>query len=162
MKLVAIAIDRKPLLAFTFEQGHLLLTLRVYDDESQQVLWIEQNELRYSTSPWDIQLVGCRPSIRERARKFLIDLVFGPPIRIDVRRGRFRLNELLVQPDLLCYANNCQIFKRVEFHGFDVAIMVGDPFESGIARCIYMPAVNRGEPVREEAERWMREIASDI
>ena len=132
MVLVALAIDRIPLLAFTFEQGHLFLTLQVFDEQAQRVLWVERNELRYCPTPWDIRLrAQCRG--REGQGKFLIDIEFSPPNRVEVRRGRFSLNglELLVHPDCLCYANNGQILSRVEFHGFDVAIMVGEPIAFG-------------------------------
>jgi hypothetical protein len=157
--LIAVAIDRTPLLAFTFEQGHLFLTLQVFDEQAQRVLWVERNELRYCPIPWDIRLEGRTLSVREGQGQFLIEIVFAPPDRVEVRRGRFSLNglELLVYPDRLCYANNLQFFSRVGARGFDVAIMLGEPIETG-SRMIHLPAVNRGHANREAAEQWMREI----
>jgi trigger factor len=156
--LIAVAIDRIPLLAFTFERGHLFLTLQVFDDQSQRVLWIDRNELRYCPVVWDIRLEGRNLTIREGNRKYLLDIVFDPPNRLEVRRGRFSLNglELLVHPDRLCYANARNTFSGCGFHNFDVAIMVGEPIETGAA--FHWPAMNRGHPNREAAEQWMREI----
>ena len=160
MVLTAIAIDRVPMLAFTFEQGHLFLTLRVFDDRGARVVWIERNELMYAVSPWDIRLEGCTLTVREGQGQFLMEIVFTPPSRVDVRRGCFSFNglEVLVYPDLLCYVNLCQIFSRIETRGFDVAIMIGEQIENG-TKALNLPAANRGNPDREAAEQQIKKLA---
>jgi trigger factor len=158
--LIAVAIDRVPLLAFTFEQDHLFLTLQVFDEQGQRVLWVERNELRYCPIPWDIRLEGRTLTVREGRAKFLLEVLFSPPDRVEVRRGRFSLNglELLIHPDQVCYANGRNTVSRFGTRGFDVAVMVGEPLETG-ARALHWPAVNRGQPNREAAQQWMQEIA---
>ena len=161
MQLIAVAIDRTPLLAFTFDQGHLFLTLQVFDDDARKVLWIEQNELRYCITPWDIHLEGRNLVVRERKSNFLVDVVFNPPNRVEIQKGRFSFNglELLVRPSQLCYANNFQSFSGVSIIGFDAALVVGEPFKAGMTCAIHLPPVNRGQPNREAAAQWMQEVA---
>lgn len=163
MVMIAVMIDCIPLLAFTFEQGHLFITLQVFDKQSQRVLWVERNELQYCPTPWDICLEGRTLRVREGHGQFLIDIVFSPPNRLEVRRGRFSLNglELLVYPDRLCYVNNRTLFSETSICYCDVAIMVGEPIKAG-GSAFYLPAVNGGHPNREVAEQWMREMTRQL
>jgi hypothetical protein len=162
MQFIAVAIDRTPLLAFRLEQDHLFLTLQVIDDSGQRALWIKENELRFCTTPWDIELVGCNLTIRERQRDYLIDIVFNPPSQIEVRKGRFSLNglEVIVQHDCFCYANTCCFFKGMHVSNFEVGLMIGEPFETGGGRAFCMAAVNRGKPNRKEIQKWMRDVGN--
>ncbi len=155
---IAIAIDRFPMLSFAFSQGHLFLTLQIFDDQSERVLSIERNEMIYCPTPWDIRFEGRRLCIREGQGRYLVDIEFWPPDRVELRRGRFSLNglEVLIYPDLLLYANNRNVLSSVLTRNADVAVMIGEPIESG-GRAIHMPAVNRGRPDREAVEKWMRE-----
>ncbi len=159
MVMTAVAIDCIPLLAFTFEQGHLFITLQVFDEQSQPVLWVERNELLYCSTPWDICLEGRNLTVREGLRQVLIEIVFSPPNRLEVRRGRFSHNglELLVEPDMLCYANNLNVISQSSAY-CDVAIMVGKPIE-GVTSGFYWPEVNRGHPDRKAAKQRMRKLS---
>lgn len=155
-ELVALTIDRNPMLAFSFEQGHLFLTMQVYDDNGQRVLWIEKNELRYSTTPWDIHLEGKTLTVREGKGHFLTEIVFKPPSAVQVRRGRFTYNglEVLVRPNCLCYVNNCGILSEIGTVDFDVAISVGERI--GGKPQLHFPEVNRGQVDRKAAMRAIR------
>ncbi len=106
--MTVISIDDMPLLRFSLENGHLLLTLNVFNEFNQFVLQIIDNELVYSISPWDIQLVGRNLVIREGQGKFLIDIIFEVPNKITINRGRFLCNgvELFVDKDQILDVNN--------------------------------------------------------
>jgi trigger factor len=158
--LIAVAIDRVPLLAFAFEQGHLFLTVQVFDEQDQRVFWVERNELRYCPSPWDICLVGRTLTIREGQGRYLLDIEFSPPNRVAVRRGRFSLNglEVLVSPNRLYFANQYNVFSNIGVADCDAAFMVGEPIEG--ARGYHLPAVNRGNPDRDAIRNWMRTFGS--
>jgi len=157
MGMVAVAIDREPLLAFAFEQGHLLLTIQVHDEAHQRVLWIEKNELRYRPTAWDIQFVGRTLTVREGRGEILVELAFNPPSDVEVRRGRFSLNglELLVEPSCFCYVNNRNVFSGVGAEECDVAIGVGEPLEAGVCGFFLGPS-SRGTCDRRGAEEAMR------
>ena len=126
--LTAVAIDRTPLLKCAREQNGLFLTLQVFDDERRRVIWIDESELLYSTYPWDIEFVGRVLTVRHAPRDLLLEVEFMAPNRVDVRRGVFSHNglELLVQPDLCCYFNSCNVFWGLTVEGCNVAIAIGD------------------------------------
>lgn len=158
--MTAVAIDGISLLAFTFDQGYLFITLQVFDEQSQRVLWIEQNELRYCPTPWDIRLEGCTLTVREGHGKVLTEIVFSPPNRLEVCKGRFSLNglELLVEPDMLCYVNNGNIMSQSSAC-CDVAIMVGEKIKD-LDAGFFFPEVNRGHADREAARQRMKKSRS--
>jgi len=103
-----VVIDDVPLLGFILADGHLLLHVNLFDECNNLVLRIANNQLVYSTTPWDVRLTGRRLEIREGSGRFLIDMTFEVPNRIRIDRGRFLLNgvELLVRPDFALVTNN--------------------------------------------------------
>lgn len=118
--IVPISVDGTPLIGIILADGHLLLNLVVFDEFNIPILHIKNNQLFYSTSPWDIQLVGKKLTIREGHGKILFEIEFYPPDKIVINRGRFLRNgvEILVSPSNIlitnnstllsnCYANNC-------------------------------------------------------
>ena len=161
--MTVFSIDREPMLSFMLEQGHLFLSVQVYDDDDRRVLWIDRNELRYSLTPWDITFVGRTLTIREGPRQFLLEIAFQPPNRVDILRGRFKHNglELLVVPDGIGYANCRNIVYGSYFYDFDVGINVGDPIESGVC-AVQWSAANRGIVNRAETDAWLRSAVCDM
>ena len=153
------------MLAFTFEQGHLFLTIQVFDETSKRILWIERNELKYYPEPWDIRFEGRNLTVREGRGRFLIDIVFSPPDRIEVRRARLGLNglEFLVCPDLLYYTNQFISFKQIDVSGFKVVIMAGKPIRTQaglpISAAMVLGDRNRGHINREAVDQWIREVS---
>jgi hypothetical protein len=156
--LVPISIDEVWLLHFVLMQEHLLLNLIWFDELNEPVLEIENNQLVYSVSPWDIRLVGRRLEIREAARRFLVDIQFEPPDRVVVERGRFLLNgvELLVHPDYLLLTNNGTVLRGGRVINVPRGVVVGsDRIPAGAA--IRIQGVNRYQFDRTEALQWVRE-----
>jgi hypothetical protein len=96
IEFIALAIDEDPIVSFKLDNGHWLLNLRAFDKNDGIVARITDNELVYSTSPWDIELVGRNLVIREAERKILLDLLFEPPSQIKVQRGHFQPNGIEV------------------------------------------------------------------
>lgn len=105
---VAFAIDEEPIISFRLDNGHWLLNLNVYDKNDNLILLIVDNELIYSVSPWDIELVGRNLTIREAQRRILVDILFEPPSKIKIQRGHFFHNgiEVEIRPDCLYIMNN--------------------------------------------------------
>ena len=90
--LIPLVIDDEIMLGFVFEAGQALLHMAVFDEFNRLILRIERNVMTYTSAAWDVELVGARLRIRERLRRFLIEIYFEPPNRIRVTRGRFLLN----------------------------------------------------------------------
>lgn len=105
---IPLMVDGVPLIRFVLENGHLLLNLILFDQFNSIVLRIVNNQLFYSISPWDIQLVGKTLTIREKARQFLIRITFEPPNKVTIDKGRFLCNgvEILVNSDHILVTNN--------------------------------------------------------
>ena len=105
---VAFAIDEESIISFRLDNDHWLLNLNVYDKNDDLILLIVDNELIYSISPWDIELVGRNLIIREAQRKILVDILFEPPSKIKIQRGHFFHNgiEVEIKADCLYVVNN--------------------------------------------------------
>ena len=106
-------IDGEPLVWFSFEDGHYLLNVTLFDRTNHLILLIKQNELVYSSSPWDIEFVGRRLIIRAAARDIFIDLTFEPPNTVRFTRGHFLFNgvEFLIRPNYAMIVNNRTFFR---------------------------------------------------
>jgi hypothetical protein len=126
--MVPLVIDGVPILGFILGDDHLLLNVNVFDENNNPILRIQNNTLVYSVSPWDVELVGRRLRVRERARNFLLDVVFDPPSRIIIERAHFMLNgvEILVRPDHFLVLNNGTLFQQTEGNGVQFGFVLGN------------------------------------
>lgn len=154
--LVPILVDGVPLLSFVLLDGHLLLSMLVFDEANIPVLKIQDNVLMYSVSSWDIELVGRRLIIREAARQFLLDIRFEPPNEIFIERGRFLRNgvELLIRPEYVLITNGQMQFSSNYISG-SFGIVIGEPSPGHGA--VYIQHVSRYLWDRSEAIKWANE-----
>jgi trigger factor len=125
--LIPISIDGTALIGFILGDGHLLLNLVIFDDCNTPVLHIKNNQLYYSTLPWDIQLVGTTLTIREAQRKILLEMEFSPPNKIEIIRGRFLRNgvEVLVRPNNILITNNSTYISGCSAHNCHGGLILG-------------------------------------
>lgn len=125
--MVPISIDGVAMVGFILGDGHLLLNLVVFDECNVPVLHIKNNQLFYSVSPWDIQLVGTTLTVREAHRKILLEIHFSPPNRIAVTRGRFLRNgvEVLVRPENILVSNNAMYISNCHAHNCHGGLILG-------------------------------------
>jgi trigger factor len=124
---VALMIDGVPLLGFVYEDQNLQVTLHMFNKCNEGVLAIFRNELVYSTEPWDIELVGRNLVVRYGKGEIFVDLLFDPPRRVVVQRGRFLLNGVEVGVDRKCVSvrNNGARITGSEWSGGFVCIALG-------------------------------------
>lgn len=110
---IALAIDGTVLIGFHFEDGHALLNIKIFDENNNCILIIERNQLNYSISSWDIEMIGQRLTIRSAAREILIEMIFSPPSKINITRGRILHNgiEILVRPSHIFIVNCAHFIK---------------------------------------------------
>ncbi len=128
--LVAIAVDGEVLVGFRLMDKHFLPILRIVDN----VLW-------HSVSPWDIEWVGRRLTVRERPRAFLLEIQFNPPNQAHIQRGRLLRNgvEFRISPNETLI-NGKAVFSGNDFVG-GLGIRVGQPIRGGRGH-------PEGEPLR--------------
>lgn len=155
---VPVGVDGVPLLAFVLDEGHLLLQLRLFDETNSPVLQIQNNQLIYSVSPWDIRLVGRNLVIRDAPRKILVDISFDVPNRIVINRGRFLLNgvEILLTPDYFLIVNNSTMMSQCQMNDCHGGIIIGaQDMDGGTA--FRIAGVPRYLGDRSTAIRWAEE-----
>ncbi|ODQ84333.1 hypothetical protein BHQ17_27645 [Mycolicibacterium holsaticum] len=123
----AVMIDGVPLVGFRFEDGSCLLSLLIFNRQNEPILQVVDNELVYSTSPWDVEFVGKTLTIRTAQRDIAIEIRFEPPNRVAVKRGAFLLNgvELYVRPEYALLVNNRGLFQRNTAFGCLVNLNLG-------------------------------------
>jgi hypothetical protein len=154
--LLPVSIDGAPLLAFILRDGHLLLSLNVFDEFNQAVLQIKDNQLVQSVAPWDIKLVGKNLLVREAERKILVDISFEPPRRIIIKRGRFLKNgvEILIRPEQVIIANNGATFSGIVATNWPAGILIG-PHEKRISAIISLAQVSRYRHDKKFVDEWI-------
>lgn len=155
---IPVGVDGVPLLGFVLDDGHLLLHLHLFDEFNIPVLQIANNQLIYSMSPWDIQLIGRNLIIRDAPRKILIDLTFEVPNRILVTRGRFLFNgvELLVTKEYALITNNRIMFSECVISNCYGGVIIGSQ-DMTPGAAVRMAAVPRYLGDREAAKKWAEE-----
>jgi hypothetical protein len=87
-----VIVDDTPLVMFRMQDGHLLLTVQLFDDDNEMLVQILDNELIYSIDPWDIEFQGLRLTVRAKARKIFVRMTFEPPSRVLIDRGHIWRN----------------------------------------------------------------------
>jgi hypothetical protein len=121
-------------------------------------LHIKNNQLWYSTDPWDIHLAGTKLIVREAHRKILIEIKFCPPNKIMVERGRFLRNgvEVLVRPSNILITNNAAFLSGCGTENVPAGLVIG-PHRNPLPGFMAFPKVPRYLWDRTEALRFERE-----
>jgi hypothetical protein len=157
----AVRIDGEPLLWVRLEDGHFLLNLNVYNSSGGIALQISDNELVANVHSWDIELVGTRLIIREANRNILFDILFRPPSRVVIKRGKFLRNgiELFITPEWCALLNNMMLYQNVSIVNCHAGLVIGsDPDAPSAA--FRIDGIMREGWDRGAAIRWARETAA--
>ncbi len=143
-QIISLSIDDITIVGFTMLEGHLLLTLNLFDEFNNYVLRISDNQLVYSISPWDIEFVGRNLIIREAHKNIFIDISFQVPNKIIINRGHFILNgvEVSISPDFVHIINGLKTSKK-RLEGFQGGIIIGRN-ENQTIGAIHIPNIPRG------------------
>jgi hypothetical protein len=146
------------MIGFELSDGHLLLSLHLFNEANELILLITRNQLIYSPYPWDIRLVRRNLAIRTAKGRFLIDIDFRAPNRVLVKRGRFLRNgvEVVVTPDFFLLVNNKTLFSDLWLNNLPIGIAIGSPTPPGPGG-INVGQVPRPGVDRAEALKWAKE-----
>jgi len=87
-----LKVEGKPLLSISqpTKDEPLKLNAKFYDDKSNLILEIKNNELRGFTSSWDIEQTGTRTTIRRNQREIVLQINIIPPDVIEIERINMR------------------------------------------------------------------------
>jgi len=116
---IPILIDDTPIVMFRVEDGHLLLTVQLFDEDNELLVQVVDNELVFSTEEWDVEFVGRTLTVRSAPRNIFVGMTFEPPSRIVIDHGNIWRNGIgiTIRPDCIivgqgntmsgCSAINC-------------------------------------------------------
>ncbi|USH04026.1 hypothetical protein K6Q96_08585 [Grimontia kaedaensis] len=159
--MVPLSVDGTPLIGLVLTDGHLLLNLVVFDECNVPILHIKNNQLLYSIEPWDIQLVGKKLTVREAARKILIEIEFMPPNKVIINKGRFLRNgvEVLIRPSNILVTNNNTLISGCRAHNCFGGLILGY-HEKPIGGFMSISGISRYLGSRTEALKFEKESMS--
>jgi hypothetical protein len=132
--ITAIMIDGVPLVGFSFEDGHCLLQMTLFDEDDNEVLTVVDNELTHSVDTWDFEWVGTELTVRSAHRKILIKIRFEPPNRVSISRANLFCHavEVEVWPELLAVLNIAWMFTGFTFRAQNFTAEHGTPVFLGL------------------------------
>ena len=161
--MVPVSVDGTPLIGLILADGHLLLNLVVFDECNVPVLHIKNNQLIYTTSPWDIQLVGKKLIIREAHKKILFEVEFFPPNRVVINRGRLLRNgvEILIRPSNILVTNNSTLLRDCHARNCYGGLIIGY-HENPVGGFMALQSVPRYLGDRTEALKFEKESLQRI
>ena len=143
-QMIPLIVDNTPLIGIILADGHFLLNVVLFDEHNNIILRIKNNQLLYSTNPWDIQLVGTKLTIREAQRKILIEIIFEPPNKIKIQKGKFLCNgvEILIRPENILITNNSIIVSKCSAINCHGGLIIGEQSEN-IGGFMKIDGINR-------------------
>src|SRR5579864_6148543 len=81
----ALLMRDEKVIEFEFSgEGQLFLNANIHNRSGEQALLIEENEMMYSATRWDIEYVGQVLTVRQAHGDILFELRFQPPSKIDL------------------------------------------------------------------------------
>lgn len=152
-----LLIDNIPLIGFVMQDGQLLLNVNIFDEFNQIVLKIVNNHLFYSITPWDISFIGRNLIIREGHRKFLINILFEPPNKVFISKGRFLCNgvELIINEDYILLTNSSTMISGCSAENCSAGLIVGETNQP-IGGFMKVSHVNRYLGDNRESKKWAK------
>lgn len=160
--MIPLSIDGTPLIGLILADGHLLLNVVIFDEFNTPILHIKNNQLCYSSDPWDIQLIGTNLIIREGHGKILVDFDFQPPNKVVINRGRFLRNgvEVLVRPSNILITNNSTFLSKNRAENCYGGLIIGH-HENPIGGAMMIQNIPRYLGDRKEALKFERETKKE-
>ncbi|MHB1527689.1 MAG: HNH endonuclease [Candidatus Dormibacteria bacterium] len=125
---VPLIVDDTPLVLFRAQQGHLLLTVQLFDQRNQLLVQIIDNQLVFSTASWDVELTGRQLTVRGGPGDVFVSMTFEVPARVVIDRARLWRNgiEVEVSPERLFLTRDRNTISRLTASNCAVGIAIGD------------------------------------
>ncbi|PEM55338.1 HNH endonuclease signature motif containing protein [Bacillus wiedmannii] len=161
-QMAPIMVDGMPLLNFIFIDGHLLLNVQLYDENNEVILYIKENQLVYGIETWDIQMVGKTLTIREKARKILVNMTFETPNKVIIDKARLLFNgaEILIKKNVMLIGNDVCHIQGTTFSNIPIGVCIGNnPYTASVG--VYLTHVNRYLKQSDEASELEKDILNE-
>lgn len=126
--IVAIQIDRIPMVGFVLDGQQLLLNLVLFNECNELVLHIKNNTMVFRADSYDVRFVGRTLTVNEGDRRIHIEIVFETPNVIRIERGRLMANgiEILVRKDRVLLMNTAFLISGCEAVDAPAGLLLGD------------------------------------
>lgn len=152
-----VLIDDTPIVMFRVDDGYLLLTVQLFDEDNELLVQVVDNELVFSTDEWDVEFVGLNLTVRSAPRNIFVSMTFEPPSRIVIDRGRIWRNgiEITIQPSYVLVGKGMKMSgNRTINCGFGLA--TGDLPDGLGGGAIYIGSPRADFPIASTEDRVMR------
>ncbi len=125
---VPLIVDDTPIVLFRAEDGHLLLSVQLFNEKNELLVQIIDNQLVFSAAPWDVEFVGRQLTVRGGPGDIFVRMKFEPPARVAIDKGHIWRNgiELDIAPERLLLANNHNTISGCSAINCVLGIAVGD------------------------------------
>jgi hypothetical protein len=156
---VPLIVDETPIVLFRAEEGHLLLTVQLFNEQSELLVQILDNQLVYSAAPWDVEFVGRQLTVRGGPGDIFVRMNFEPPARVVIDRGHIWRNgiELDITPEHLLIVSNHSTISGCSAINCGFGIAIGNP-PSGLGGAIAMGANRASFPSHPTTEARVMKI----
>jgi HNH endonuclease len=157
MMTAPLVVDDTPIVLFRMQDGHLLLTVQLFDESNEMLVQILDNELVYSVDHWDVQFEGLQLTVRAAYREIFVRMRFEPPSRVEISRGHIWRNgvEMEIWPDKLIVLPGLTISGSQAVH-CALGIAIGDHPPLGGMFSIRTPARAEYTSYGSSEERVLR------
>lgn len=81
-----VVVHNEELVSFRLENGRLLLSVTMCDENGRDVLQIFDNELTINLDNWDVEFVSNSITIRKSRGEIVLELELIPPTRLEIKR----------------------------------------------------------------------------
>jgi hypothetical protein len=159
-----LLVDDTPLVLFRAEDGHLLLTVQLFDEQNDMLLQIVDNELVFSVAPWDVEFSGRELTVRAGRRQIFVRIAFDPSdARITIDRGHIWRNgyEFEIHPDrVVFHPGNGTLSENTATNSL-AGVIAGDTPE-GVGGFIHIAVPGRefdaGRPTEPAVRKLVRRV----
>jgi hypothetical protein len=125
---IAVSVDDFDLVWFRIDNsGRLFFNATLFDQNNVPLLLIRENALVYRVDTWDLEFKTRTLTIREAARKILLEMEFLPPHEVVIHRARLLCNgvEILVRKSYVFVVNSGQLLVKCSSLDCDVGLQLG-------------------------------------
>jgi hypothetical protein len=160
MVTLPLLVDDTPIVLFRAEDGHLLLTVQLFNEQNDMLVQIVDNELVFSVEPWDVEFKGRQLTVRGGPRDIFVRMRFDPAdSQITIDRGHIWRNgiELEIRPDRVVLLPNQNVVSNSTAVNCLAGLSTGD-IPDGVGGFAYIGTMRRPFDADRPTEPAVRKL----